>query len=111
MIIRRRLWALPAALLLAGAGGGSAVQAEIPPENPLAGYTGSAASSGLRVGYVPKGVLPIASPVDLGAPDTLATINSGPLTFARASVADPGDLLANPDALLALIDPDRKSVV
>lgn len=68
----------------------------------LAGYTGTASSSGIYVTYAPQGLLPIASPVDFGAPDALATVNTGPATFARASVLDPGDLLANPDALLAL---------
>ena len=38
--------------------------------------------------------------IDLGAPDALATIASGPTTFARASAADPGDLLASPETLL-----------
>lgn len=68
----------------------------------LGGMQGSAISSGLYVFYTPKGLLPIGSIVDLGAPDALATIASGPATFARASVADPGDIVANPDAVLAL---------
>lgn len=72
----------------------------------LGGMQGSAAASGLHVLYNPKGLLPTAAPVDLGAPDALATITSGPSTFARAGVADPGDLLANPDALLAAGSPD-----
>lgn len=67
----------------------------------LGGLKGSAASSGLHVQYAPKGLLPTGPPVDLGSPDTLATITSGPVTFARAGVAYPGDLLANPDALLS----------
>jgi len=68
----------------------------------LGGYSGSAAASGLHALYNPENVLPIPPPVDLGSPDALATIASGPATFARAGVVDPGDLLANPDALLAL---------
>lgn len=72
----------------------------------LAGYQGSAAASGLHAFYNLEGVLPIPPPVDLGAPDALATIASGPATFARAGVVDPGDLLANPDALLALFSSD-----
>lgn len=68
----------------------------------LGGYQGSAAASGLSALYSPKGLLPTAPPVDLGVPDALATVASGPTTFARAAAADPGDLLANPDALLSL---------
>ncbi|HEV3354753.1 MAG TPA: hypothetical protein VG076_17620 [Acidimicrobiales bacterium] len=68
----------------------------------LAGYTGSAAASGLHALYNPAGLLPVAAPVDFGVPDALATITTGPSTFARASVADPGDLLVNPDALITL---------
>jgi hypothetical protein len=76
------------------------------PAPTLGGYSGTAASSGLHVTYAPVGLLPTGPPVDLGAPDALATVSSGPSTFARASVADPGDLLANPGALLALASPD-----
>ncbi|MBV9932989.1 MAG: hypothetical protein JO367_01690 [Actinobacteria bacterium] len=75
----------------------------------LGGYSGSAAASGLHALYNPENVLPIPPPVDLGAPDALATIASGPATFARAGVADPGDLLANPDALLALFSSSYKA--
>ncbi len=71
----------------------------------LGGYEGRAQSSGLHVFYNPEGLLPVAAPVDFGSPDALATITSGPSTFGRASVADPGDLLVNPDALLAQADP------
>jgi hypothetical protein len=60
----------------------------------------------VAVAYKPENLLPIASPIDLSSPDALATIASGPSTFARASVADPGDLLANPDALLTLFSAD-----
>jgi hypothetical protein len=70
----------------------------------LAGFQGSAAASGLHAFYNPEGILPLPPPVDIGAPDALATIASGPSTFARASVADPGDLLYSPDALLSLFD-------
>jgi hypothetical protein len=72
----------------------------------LAGFQGSAAASGVHVLYNPEGLLPIPPPVDVGAPDALATIASGPATFARASVLDPGDLLASPDALLSLFSSD-----
>jgi hypothetical protein len=68
----------------------------------LGGLQGRAAASGVHVGYSPEGILPIPNLLDLGAPDALATIASGPTTFARASVLDPGDILANPDAVLAL---------
>lgn len=68
----------------------------------LGGLQGRAAASGIHVGYSPEGLLPIPNLVDLGAPDALATIASGPTTFARASVLDPGDIIANPDAVLAL---------
>jgi hypothetical protein len=80
-----------------GAGGGAT--------ETLAGYQGSAAASGVHVFYNPEGVLPIPPPVDLGVPDALATIASGPSTFARASVADPGDLLNSPAALFGLLAP------
>lgn len=79
---------------------------EAPVATTLAGYSGSAAASGLHAYYNLVDVLPIPPPVDLGAPDALATISSGPSTFARAGVVDPGDLLANPDALLALFSSD-----
>ena len=75
-------------------------------EPGLAGYQGRAAASGLHAMYNPAGLLPLPPPVDLGAPDALATIASGPSTFARASVLDPGDLLASPDALLAQASTD-----
>ncbi len=68
----------------------------------LAGIQGSAAASGFYVFYGPSGVLPVPELLALSAPDALATISSGPSTFARAAVADPGDLLVNPDALLAV---------
>ena len=74
----------------------------------LAGYSGSAAASGLHVFYNPEGLLPVAAPVDVGVPDALATVTTGPATFARASVADPGDLLVNPDALISLGDASWK---
>ena len=68
----------------------------------LSGFQGTAAASGIQVDYVPEGALPLPSLVDIGAPDAVATISSGPTTFAQASTIDPGDLLANPDALLTL---------
>jgi hypothetical protein len=72
------------------------------PVSTLAGVQGRALASGIAAAYRPENLLPVASPIDLSVPDALATIASGPSTFARASVADPGDLLANPDALLSL---------
>ena len=72
------------------------------PSTTLGGLQGRAAASGLHVNYNPQGLLPIPNLVDIGAPDALATVSSGPTTFARASVLDPGDILANPDAVLAL---------
>lgn len=68
----------------------------------LGGYQGSASASGLHAFYNLGNILPTPPPVDLSVPDALATIASGPSTFARASVADPGDLLANPDVVLSL---------
>ena len=81
-------------------------QTETAPKSTLAGVQGRALASGVSVAYRPVNLLPIASPIDLSSPDALATIASGPSTFARASVADPGDLLANPDALLTLFSAD-----
>src|SRR5262249_35485386 len=65
-------------------------------------------ADGLHAFYNPSGLLPLAAPVDDGAPDAYVTIASGPATFARASVADPGDLVANPDALLSSGAPGYK---
>lgn len=76
---------------------------------PLGGYQGRAHSSGIHLFYNPQGVLPTAAILDVGTPDALATIASGPATFARASIADPGDLLVNPDALLTQADPSYPS--
>ncbi len=73
------------------------------PTTTLAGLQGRAAASGVHAFYAPVGLLPIPNLADLGAPDALATITSGPSTFARAGVLDPGDLIANPDAALALM--------
>ena len=88
-------------------GADAPVKAQTAPAAPvLGGFTGSAGSSALHVEYNPKGLLPTGSVLDLNAPDALATIASGPSTFARAGVADPGDLLANPDALLAQASSD-----
>lgn len=75
----------------------------------LGGYEGRAHSSGVHLFYNPQGVLPIAAVVDVGAPDALATISSGPVAFARAAIADPGDLIANPDALIAQLDSSWQS--
>ncbi len=111
--LRRALLATRMALVLAVAslllGAGPAGGQATDPAPTLGGYTGSAAASGLHVKYAPEGLLPTGPPLDFGAPDALATIASGPATFARASVADPGDLLANPDALLALASSDYEA--
>lgn len=72
----------------------------------LAGLKGQAGASGVQIVYAPEGLLPITPLAEIGAPDALATIASGPSTSARASVADPGDILANPDAVLTLADPN-----
>jgi hypothetical protein len=72
----------------------------------LGGYQGRAAASGFHLFYAPQGLLPIPSLADIGVPDALVTIASGPATFARASVADPGDVIANPGAVLSLLSPD-----
>jgi hypothetical protein len=94
----RLLAALALAGLLFGAAPGHAQDTTA---SSLGGYQGTAQADGLHAVYNPAGILPIPPPVDLGAPDALATVSSGPATFARASVLDPGDLLANPGALLA----------
>ena len=85
---------------------GSADAQDAAPVSTIGGFEGTAAASGVRVVYNPEGILPIPPPIDLSIPDALATIASGPSTFARASVADPGDLLSNPDALLTQGSPD-----
>lgn len=101
--VRVLLGVLVAGTLLGPARAGDAQEAA---PATLGGFQGSSAASGLHALYAPVGLLPIAPPVDFGAPDALTTIASGPQTFARASVADPGDLLANPEAFLALASAD-----
>ena len=93
--------------LIGGTPGAAVGQEQTTPA--FGGIQGRAAGSGLHAFYNVGGLLPIASPVDLGVPDALATVASGPTTYARASVADPGDLLANPDALLALFSTSYKA--
>jgi hypothetical protein len=107
---RPRAAALCALAVLAAStllGGSARAQTDDAPT--LGGYQGRAASSGLHVFYNPDGLLPTAAILDVGSPDALATISSGPVTFARASVADPGDMLVNPDALLTQADPSWPS--
>ena len=87
-------------------GAGSAEGQDVGSAPTLGGYSGRALASGLQATYAPEGLIPTGTPIDLGAPDALATIASGPSTFARASAADPGDLLANPDALFTLASGD-----
>ncbi|HEU5083634.1 MAG TPA: hypothetical protein VFU14_09865 [Acidimicrobiales bacterium] len=103
---RARAVALSALGMLAASTllGGSA-HAQTTEPATLGGYEGSAHASGVHAFYNPEGLLPTAAILDVGAPDALATISSGPVTFARAAVADPGDLLVNPDALLTQADP------
>lgn len=76
----------------------------------LGGFQGTAASYGLKATYFPEGLLPTGAPVDLGSPDALVTVATGPATFARASIADPGDIIANPNALLGAANPDAPRV-
>jgi hypothetical protein len=74
----------------------------------LGGFKGSAQADGMHAFYNPNGILPIPPLVDIGAPDALATITSGPLTYARAGTLDPGDLFANPDPLFVAASSDYK---
>ena len=91
------------AVVLVAAGtlmGAGPARADADPPS-LGGYQGTAHADGLHVFYNPEGLLPLGAVLDFGAPNAYATIATGPATFARSSAADPGDLLANPDALLA----------
>lgn len=73
----------------------------------LGGFQGTAGAYGMKGFYFPEGSgLPLGEFVDVGVPDAFATIATGPATFARASVADPGDLVANPNALIGAADPN-----
>ena len=96
----RAMLGFVAAATLFAAGGDVAAQTS-PTAGRLGGLQGTAAASGVHAFYNPEGALPTAPPVDAGVPDALATISSGPTTYARASAADPGDLLANPNALFS----------
>jgi hypothetical protein len=98
-VIRRSLAFV--GVIAAAVGFGGSVDAEVRVQADLGGIRGSAAASGLHVLYNPKGLLPTGSLLDFGSPDALATITTGPVTFARAGLADPGDVLANPDSLLS----------
>jgi hypothetical protein len=98
---RAGLGLVAAATLLGTGPGARPADAQAPaPTRTLVGIQGSAAATVLRAMYNPEGLLPVGTILELGIPDALATISSGPTTFARAAAADPGDLLANPDALL-----------
>lgn len=108
MTRRRRLAAGTLLGLVAGLAAGATTgvaRAEEPPPATLGGYQGTAASSGIYGFYTPQGALPLGALVEVGAPDALATISTGPATFARASALDPGDVMANPDAALTLAMP------
>lgn len=98
-VIRVALGVVVAGTLVGPAAAG---RAQGLPAPSLGGFQGVGAASGLHTLYNPANLLPIPPPVDIGAPDAYTTIASGPQTFARASVLDPGDLLANPDAFLSL---------
>ena len=104
--VARVMAVLLASSVFLGGPGVPAAKAQSETRSTLAGIQGRALASGVAAAYKPENLLPIASPIDLSSPDALATIASGPSTFARASVADPGDLLANPDALFALASSD-----
>ena len=112
VVVASLLGAAPVRAQTNGSGdaGDPGTSADTAPSTPsgagFGGFEGSAIASGLHVRYNAGDILPIPPPVDLGTPDALATIASGPSTFARASVADPGDLLANPEAFLALASAD-----
>src|SRR5690349_18509325 len=111
MSTRSRRLRLALIVLVAGSflGTTRAGDAQSAPTPTLGGFQGTASASGLHVLYNPSGLLPIPPLVDIGAPDAYVTIASGPTTFARASVLDPGDLVANPDALLSLFSADYPS--
>lgn len=97
LAVARAVLGLVAAGGLLGTGPASAQSSGTP---TLGGYQGVAQADGLHAFYNPEGVLPLGAPGDVGAPDAYATIATGPATFARASAADPGDIVANPDVLL-----------
>jgi hypothetical protein len=104
-LLRVALAVAASACLLGGGPSRTATPASAQTAPTLGGLQGRAAASGLYAIYAPEGLLPISPLAEVGGPDSLATITSGPSTFARASVADPGDIIANPGAVLALADP------
>ena len=73
-----------------------------PPVPRSAATTARPPPPGCTPSTTPATCSPSRPPSTWGPPTRYATIASGPATYARASVLDPGDLLANPDALLAL---------
>src|SRR5690554_1785801 len=81
-------------------------KAEAQTGDRLIGIQGTARAFGAMAHYNLGAVLPIASPVNASLPDSVATIASGPATYARSTVLNPGDLLANPDAVLSNLSPD-----
>lgn len=92
-----------AALLLGVVAPGVGTASAQTSDEVLVGIQGLGHASGIYITYNLGGVLPVASPVDSAAPDALATMSSGPSTFARAGVFDPGDLLASPDTAASLL--------
>jgi hypothetical protein len=104
-MLRIVLASTASACLLGGGPSGTTSPASAQTAPSLGGLQGRAAASGVYAIYAPEGLLPISPLAEVGAPDALATISSGPTTFARASVADPGDIIANPGAVIALLDP------
>ena len=104
-LLRVALAVTASACLLGGGPSSTATPASAQTVPSLGGLQGRAAASGFYTIYSPEGLLPISPLAEVGAPDSLATISSGPTTFARASVADPGDIIANPGAVLELADP------
>src|SRR3546814_2451507 len=65
-----------------------AAEGQAAPSPTLGGYEGKAAATGVHVFYNPAGLLPIGPPVDLGAPDALATIASGPSTRSEEHTSE-----------------------
>jgi hypothetical protein len=61
----------------------------------LGGFTLLARANPLQFTYDSPGLLPVSPIVQLSAPESLATLNSGPTGFARSSIAFPGPLLAD----------------
>lgn len=73
-----------------------------PNVDQFGGYIASARANGLQISYDSPGLLPIGSPiVELSVPESLATLNSGPVGYGLASFVFPGPLLGDLGAALA----------